>query len=129
MGELQVALESQKMKWSRSLNSDKEEAQAVDDAVRQLNAEIESLQTDAGQPLNPAGWRTWWEEFTNATGEQAESPEISSSDAPMALDRALRALESHKRASERRVSSLDELISVASNLADASVRLEAPSGR
>jgi len=116
--DLQIELEQQKAKWSKSLNEDKGEAQKVDDALRQLESEVKSLQAGEGQALDSAVWSAWWKELTDTTGERAETPEISSSEAPIALDRALRGLETQKRASERRLSVLDDLASDAPPLSE-----------
>lgn len=114
--ELQVELEKQKLKWSKSLGIDKGEAQEIDDALRGLEAEIEKLQAYEGQPVEANAWSSWWGHIAGTKGDYPEPPEMSSGEAPIALDRALRTVESQKRSLERRLSELDELIAAVATI-------------
>lgn len=118
--DLQVDLERQKASWSKSLNSDKKLAQDVADQLRQLEAEIETLQAGEGEVPDSAAWSNWWQTVTEVAEHTVDGVEISSSEAPVKLDRALRSLESERRGLERQLSVVDQLISDAADLVEES---------
>ncbi len=109
--ELSLALERAKTAWSRATNT---RAKDLEGAERQLNAfqgQLSSLtrQTKVGADLEPT-WNAWWQRTTELTLSPLTSPPAQSSEAPRALDNAVKLIDTQRRSLERRAELVDELL-------------------
>jgi DNA repair exonuclease SbcCD ATPase subunit len=109
--DLSLALERAKTAWSRATNT---RAKDLDGAERQLNTLEVQLATLTPQAKSDTDisstWEAWWDRTHELTGSSLTSPQAGSSEAPRALDNAVKLIDAERRRLERRAELLEEML-------------------
>lgn len=104
IGELQASLERSKKAWTTATNQRRGELHAEQSRLAALESRLAELESTIGREAPPmAGdtWSEWWEAL-EAAGITTPRVEAASTEAPAALERAMKELEGLRRTAERR---------------------------
>jgi len=115
--DLQASLERAKKAWSTVTNQRQEELRPLKDKLATIEARLSELRTRQSPSsliVTAEAWAEWWTDLRDS-GIQSMRVELSSREAPGALDAAINELNAKKLAAERR---LEQLRSLQSELAD-----------
>jgi DNA repair exonuclease SbcCD ATPase subunit len=109
--ELSLALERAKAAWSRATNIRIKDLNAAEDRLAGLQVQLSTLAPPAeGMAEVARAWEAWWETTRELTKTSTTNPPVDSSDAPNALDGAVKLIDTERRAVERRCERLEELL-------------------
>jgi DNA repair protein SbcC/Rad50 len=109
--DLSLALERAKTAWSRATNTRAKDLEAAERRLNALEVQLGTLTPQAGGDvgLDPA-WDAWWQRTGELTGSSLTCPAAQSSEAPRALDNAVKLIDTQRRTLERRAELLEELL-------------------
>lgn len=107
--DLQRRFDQGRTAWSRVTNVQREERDAVVDRVHSLDTQLSSLTTSGGIGDLQSQWSAWWRGARPFLESIGPPPSVASPEAASAIDIALKALETRRRAERRRAEAARDL--------------------
>jgi exonuclease SbcC len=100
--DLQVQLDNARSAWSRATNELLDQERSQRNRVLSLEAQVFNLSArpSSEPPIEPR-WKVWWAVLDELGIEARRAPNPDSSDAPLAIDSALKQLQARRSSNER----------------------------